>query len=78
MVLASLPMILVNGAEGIGTGWSTNIPSYNPKDLVTNIRRLMNGEELQEMTPWYKDGVVTLNQWDRKSLKFLDESNKLI
>lgn len=52
--LPVLPMILVNGAEGIGTGWSTNIPSYNPKDLVTNIRRLMNGEELQEMTPWYK------------------------
>ena len=76
--LPVLPMILVNGAEGIGTGWSTNIPSYNPKDLVTNIRRLMNGEELQEMTPWYKGWVVTLNQWDRKSLKFLDESNKLI
>ena len=34
MVLASLPMILVNGAEGIGTGWSTNIPSYNQKILL--------------------------------------------
>ncbi|EGW35747.1 DNA topoisomerase 2 [Spathaspora passalidarum NRRL Y-27907] len=52
--LPVLPMILVNGAEGIGTGWSTNIPSYNPKDIVANIRRLMNGEPLQEMTPWYK------------------------
>ena len=29
--LPVLPMILVNGAEGIGTGWFTNIPSYNPK-----------------------------------------------
>ncbi len=26
-----LPMVLVNGAEGIGTGWSTKIPNYNPR-----------------------------------------------
>ncbi|KAG7664140.1 TOP2 [[Candida] subhashii] len=52
--LPVLPMILVNGAEGIGTGWSTNIPSYNPRDIVDNIRRLMNGEALQEMHPWYR------------------------
>jgi DNA topoisomerase-2 len=24
--IPTLPMILVNGAEGIGTGWSTSIP----------------------------------------------------
>lgn len=36
--LPVLPMILVNGAEGIGTGWSTNIPSFDPKDIVANLR----------------------------------------
>ena len=25
-----IPMVLVNGAEGIGTGWSTFIPNYEP------------------------------------------------
>ena len=29
-----LPMVLVNGSEGIGTGWSTFIPNYNPRDIV--------------------------------------------
>ena len=29
-----IPMILVNGATGIGTGWSTSIDCYNPRDLV--------------------------------------------
>ena len=29
-----LPMVLVNGADGIGTGWMTKIPNYNPRDLV--------------------------------------------
>ncbi|KAJ9529194.1 hypothetical protein QJQ45_007900 [Haematococcus lacustris] len=40
-----LPMVLVNGAEGIGTGWSTFIPNYNPRDIVANIKRLMAGQE---------------------------------
>ncbi|OSX67990.1 hypothetical protein POSPLADRAFT_1072653 [Postia placenta MAD-698-R-SB12] len=49
-----LPMILVNGAEGIGTGWSTSVPSYNPEDIVANLRRLMAGEEQVPMLPWWR------------------------
>lgn len=49
-----IPMVLVNGAEGIGTGWSTNIPNYNPKDVVKNVKHLLNGEELEPMHPWYR------------------------
>ena len=30
----------LNGADGIGTGWSTSIPNYNPRDIVANIRRI--------------------------------------
>ena len=29
-----IPMILVNGADGIGTGWMTRIPNYNPREIV--------------------------------------------
>jgi DNA topoisomerase-2 len=29
-----IPMILVNGGVGIGTGFSTNIPQYNPEDVI--------------------------------------------
>ncbi|KAG4306544.1 hypothetical protein PORY_000532 [Pneumocystis oryctolagi] len=49
-----IPLILVNGSEGIGTGWSSYIPNFNPIDLVNNIRKLMNGEELEPMHPWYR------------------------
>ncbi|KAG9223266.1 hypothetical protein CCMSSC00406_0000045 [Pleurotus cornucopiae] len=52
--LPIIPMVLVNGAEGIGTGWSTTIPCYNPVDIVANIRRLMNGEEVVPMLPWWR------------------------
>ncbi|ORZ11150.1 DNA topoisomerase [Absidia repens] len=49
-----LPMVLINGADGIGTGWSTTIPNYNPKDVVKNLKRMINGEELIPMSPWYR------------------------
>ena len=62
-----LPMVLVNGASGIGTGFSTNVPCYNPIDLIKNIRKLMKDgvdTELELIVPWYngyvgeiKDGV---------------------
>jgi DNA topoisomerase-2 len=29
-----IPMVLVNGSIGIGTGYSTNIPQYNPEDII--------------------------------------------
>lgn len=48
-----LPMVLVNGSEGIGTGWSSYIPNYNPRDIVDNLKRLMRGEEVVKMAPWY-------------------------
>ncbi|THH30396.1 hypothetical protein EUX98_g3787 [Antrodiella citrinella] len=52
--LPVVPLILINGAEGIGTGWSTNVPSYNPMDIVANIRRLMNAQEQEVMLPWWR------------------------
>ncbi|KAG9259242.1 DNA topoisomerase [Emericellopsis atlantica] len=57
-----LPMVLVNGADGIGTGWSTNIPNYHPMDIVNNLKRRMgrldpdNTEEapFESMMPWFR------------------------
>ncbi|KAG0244718.1 DNA topoisomerase [Mortierella sp. GBAus27b] len=49
-----IPMVLVNGSDGIGTGWSSSIPNYNPVDIIANIRRLMKGEEQVPILPWYR------------------------
>lgn len=57
-----LPMVLVNGADGIGTGWSTTIPNYHPSDIVKNIKRRMgrlDDGDLEEkpfetMMPWFR------------------------
>lgn len=49
-----LPMLLVNGSVGIGTGSSTYIPSFNPIDIIDNIKRHINGTSMQEMVPWFR------------------------
>ncbi|EXJ86810.1 DNA topoisomerase II [Capronia epimyces CBS 606.96] len=49
-----VPLILLNGADGIGTGWSSSIPNYNPEDIVENLRRRMRGEEWTPMQPWFR------------------------
>ncbi|XP_071645421.1 DNA topoisomerase 2 isoform X2 [Temnothorax longispinosus] len=55
-----IPMILVNGADGIGTGWMTKIPNYNPREIIENIHRMMDGADPKPMIPYYKNfkGVV--------------------
>ncbi len=32
--LPIIPLILINGAIGIGTGYSTNVPQFNPEDVI--------------------------------------------
>ncbi|XP_002737286.1 DNA topoisomerase 2-alpha [Saccoglossus kowalevskii] len=49
-----IPMVLVNGAEGIGTGWSTKIANYDVREIVANIRLMIDGEEPLPMLPSYK------------------------
>eukprot|EP00931_Biecheleriopsis_adriatica_P084095 TRINITY_DN5779_c0_g2_i5.p1 TRINITY_DN5779_c0_g2~~TRINITY_DN5779_c0_g2_i5.p1 ORF type:complete len:1403 (-),score=411.44 TRINITY_DN5779_c0_g2_i5:164-4372(-) len=59
-----LPTVLVNGADGIGTGWSTSVPNYNPRDIIHNIQKYLRGEAFSDMHPWYKGfrGTITPNE----------------
>lgn len=58
-----LPMVLVNGAEGMGTGHSCYILSYNPEDLKKAILKVLDGATLKPNTlvPWWRgfNGTVT-------------------
>jgi DNA topoisomerase II len=53
-----MPLILVNGALGIGTGFSTTIPCYNPRDIVAVLKRMLAGELVSstecDLKPWYR------------------------
>jgi len=56
-----IPMILINGSKGIGTGWSTDIPQYNPSVVIDNVKRFIKNQPIQEMIPWYRGfrGTIT-------------------
>ncbi|KAL1306289.1 hypothetical protein AAFC00_004375 [Neodothiora populina] len=67
-----LPMILVNGADGIGTGWSTSIPNYNPEEIVDNLKRRMHGskEDMQPMKPWFRGWTGEVEDIGQGRFKF--------
>ena len=61
-----IPMILINGTKGIGTGFSTTIPPFNPKDIVKSIRNKINGKPIETLKPWWQGftGSITDNKND--------------
>jgi DNA topoisomerase-2 len=44
--LPVIPMLLVNGCIGIGTGFSTEVLPYSPRDLVTALRSRLTGDSV--------------------------------
>jgi len=56
-----LPMVLVNGGEGIGTGWSTFVPNYNPVDIVNCLLNFIDDvEQRQSGSAMEVDGDANL------------------
>ncbi|GAA5856986.1 hypothetical protein JCM8547_008496 [Rhodosporidiobolus lusitaniae] len=64
-----LPMVLVNGSDGIGTGWSSYVPNFNPSDIVANLRRKLDGEDMEPMHPWYRGFRGTIEKGDKDGYK---------
>lgn len=62
--LPILPLVLINGAEGMGTGFATSIMSYKPEDLKNKIIGILNGKtKTKPLVPWYNgfSGDITRN-----------------
>ena len=64
----SIPMILVNGSSGIGTGYATDIPKYNPIEIINTIKKLIENKNygIPEMKPWYKNFQGTIEKDKKK------------
>lgn len=87
-----IPMILVNGAQGIGTGYSTFIPNYNPLCIIRWLEAKLHNEPLPPVTPWYQgfQGTIEVLEHEYKSQEkrsllsmisygnYLVEDNKVI
>jgi DNA topoisomerase-2 len=77
-----IPMILVNGTQGIGTGFSTKIPPYNPKDIISNLKLKLKGKQMEEMDPWWQSFEGTIAKVDDYNYEiygsYYIKDNKLI
>ena len=87
--LPIIPMILVNGSEGIGTGYSTKIPPHNPEEIVKNLINMMDDKPFEKMIPWFRGfkGVVDfkgvndygLEQYINKGIyKIIDDTTVMV
>jgi DNA gyrase/topoisomerase IV subunit A len=58
-----LPLVLINGAEGMGTGHSCYILSYKPDDIKNSILKILDGQSIKpnSLIPWWRgfNGVVS-------------------
>lgn len=50
--LPKLPLMLLNGAEGIGTGFSTVIPSFHHKDVVDSVIQTIETGKPKKLKPY--------------------------
>jgi len=71
-----IPMILVNGTKGIGTGFSTDIMSYNPIMIIEYLESLLNNVDKQilkhkKIEPYYNGFKGTIKSLDETNSKYL-------
>jgi DNA topoisomerase-2 len=66
-----IPMVLVNGTKGIGTGFSTEIMCYNPRDIITYLKnKLLKVEDTIEFVPYYEGFNGTIEKIGEKKYMF--------
>ena len=59
-----IPMVLVNGVKGIGTGFSTDIMCYNPQQIIDYIKHKLTPASASAPTinPYYKNFKGTIER----------------
>ena len=60
-LLPKLPLMLLNGAEGIGTGFSSVIPSFHHRDIIRSIKTYLDTGKARKIRPFvhhYSEKVI--------------------
>ena len=59
-----IPMILVNGSKGIGTGFSTEILPYNVKSIIEYLKFKLTDKDVSkvEFNPYFEDFEGSVNK----------------
>lgn len=71
-LLPKLPIMLLNGSEGIGTGHSSIIPSFHHKDLIDSMISFIQTGKIKKLKPFikgYKNPII----YDKIKNRFIFE-----
>ena len=69
-----IPTVLINGTMGIGTGWSSNLPCFNPVEVVEKVKAwIEKREEDKVLLPWYRGFSGSITQLSKD--KFISKGN---
>ncbi|MFG1485329.1 DNA gyrase subunit A [Halobacteriovorax sp. RZ-2] len=71
-LLPKLPLMLLNGAEGIGTGFSSTIPSFHHKDLIKSMISFIETGKVKKLKPYVHNYSLPIHV-DKKSGKLTFE-----
>ena len=74
----AIPMILVNGSKGIGTGFSTDVMPYNPLQIIAYIRAMLKDISVADrpaIEPYFKGFKGTIKNISSESPKYLIKGN---
>ena len=68
-----IPMILVNGSKGIGTGFSTEVMCYNPLQIIEYLKHKLTSSTLSEpfhFMPYYEGFKGSITQLTESKFMF--------
>jgi DNA gyrase subunit A len=68
--LPKLPIMLLNGAEGIGTGFSSVIPSFNHKDIIRSMMNFIDTGKARKMKPWVRSYSGKVEEDSKRKIQF--------
>jgi DNA gyrase subunit A len=81
-LLPKLPVMLLNGAEGIGTGFSSVIPSFHHKEIIKSMISVVQTGKPKKLHPWVRYYSNDLTETEGNRILFyaniVEEGGKFI
>lgn len=60
--LPIIPIGLVNGCKGVGSGWSTEVTKHNALDVINYIRNLIQDKKTKRLKPYFVNFTGEINR----------------
>lgn len=78
-MLPILPMALVNGFQGVGSGWSTFGANHHPVQVAKALQQIIRGETPELFNPWYRGfkGSISLRKIKCRVKTFLRDVDEV-